>query len=248
MNRRLALLAAVSAASVVSSAAGADWKKLLERTLEGDAASGAASAALSNDEVVAGLKEALARGAERAVASLGQSDGFLGNAAVRIPLPESLRGVASVLETFGQQRYAEDFVRTMNRAAESAVPEAGPILGDAIRQMSVDDARTILDGPDDAATRYFRRVGEERLTARVRPIVTEATSRAGVTASYKQMVDRAGPAAGLVGGESLDLDGYVTGKALDGLFAVIAAEEKRIREDPAARGTDLLRKVFGAGG
>ena len=169
----------------------------------------------------------------------------LGNEAVRIPLPENLQTVGKMLNAVGQRRYADEFVRTMNRAAESAVPEASAILGDAIRQMSVEDARKILDGPDDAATQYFRRVGEERLTERLRPIVSDATSRTGVTASYKQLVDQAGSAAALVNTDSLDLDGYVTGEALDGLFLFIAAEEKRIRENPAARSTELLQKVFG---
>ncbi len=244
--RRLLLITTLLAAAVGHPpSAGADWKQLLEKTIEGATGSSATSAALSNDEVIGGLKEALANGAERAVSSLGRSDGFLGNSEVRIPLPESLQPVGKVLSALGQQRYTDEFVSTMNRAAESAVPEAGAILGDAIRQMTVEDAKRILDGPDDAATRYFRKVGEERLTTRLRPIVSDATSRTGVTASYKQLVDRAGSAAKLIDTDAVDLDGYVTGKALDGLFLVIAAEEKRIRENPAARTTELLQKVFG---
>jgi hypothetical protein len=245
---RAAALPLVLLIAMHASAASADWKKLLEQTLGGGdgAASAAASAALSNDDVVAGLKEALAKGAESAVGALGRPDGFLANSAVKIPLPESMQPVAKVLRTFGQQRYTDEFVQTMNRAAESAVPEAGAILGDAIRQMSVEDAKSILNGPDDAATRYFRQVGEERLTARLRPVVSDATSRAGVTSAFKQVVDQAGPAASLVESDAMDIDGYVTGKALDGLFLMIAAEEKRIRENPAARSTELLQKVFGA--
>lgn len=247
-TRRTLLLTGVAlSALVMHRGALADWRKLLEQTVGGDKTAGsAASAALSNDEVVAGLKEALASGAESAVSALGRPDGFLGNAKVRIPLPERLQSVGKVLDSLGQERYTQEFVQTMNRAAESAVPEAGPILGDAIRNMTVKDARDILDGPDDAATRYFRRVGGDRLTKRMRPIVSEATSRTGVTASYKELLDHAGPAASLVDTDALDLDGYVTGKALDGLFLLIAAEEKRIRENPAARTTELLQKVFGA--
>ena len=113
--------------------------------------------------------------------------------------------------------------------------------------MSVEDASGILNGPDDAATQYFRRVGEERLTSKLRPIVGDATSRAGVTSSYKNLIDQAGPAAAMMNADAMDLDGYVTNKALDGLFYMIAAEEKRIRENPAARSTELLQKVFGAG-
>jgi len=235
------------ALAVAAPASAADWRKLLDQGLGGgSAASTAAGAALSNDEVVRGLKEALANGVESAVGALGRTDGFLGNAAVRIPLPASLDPLAGMLRTIGQQHYTDEFVQTMNRAAEAAVPESAAILGDAIRQMSVDDAKSILNGPDDAATRYFRKVGEARLTGRLRPIVSEATSRTGVTASYKQLVGAAGPAARMLDTGALDLDGYVTGKALDGLFVMIAAEEKRIRENPAARTSELLRKVFGA--
>ena len=225
----------------------ADWKSLLDKAMQTPAAGGAgASAALAGDEIVAGLKEALARGAERAVEQLGRPDGFLGNGAVKIPLPESLQPVDSVLRTLGQGRYADEFVTTMNRAAERAVPESGPILGDAIRNMTVEEARTILDGPDDAATAYFRRVSEDKLTAALRPVVSDATAQAGVTGAYKQLVQQAGPAASLAGAELGDVDGYVTRETLDGLFTVIAAEEKRIRENPAARSSELLQRVFGA--
>ncbi|MCP5152394.1 MAG: DUF4197 domain-containing protein [Chromatiales bacterium] len=212
----------------------------------GQGTGAAAAGALTDSEVVSGLKEALAQGAERAVSELGRGDGFLGNPSVRIPIPESLRPVEKALRTFGQGRYADELVTTMNRAAEGAVPQAGPILGDAIREMTVEDAQRILSGPDDAATQYFRKVGDKRLTAALRPLVEQATSRAGVTAAYKGAIGKAGPAAGLLAQQAPDLDGYVTDKALDGLFAMIAAEEKRIRSNPLARGTDLLKKVFGA--
>jgi hypothetical protein len=227
----------------------ADWKKLLEQTLGDNKEIGAAatSAALSNEDMISGLKEALANGAQSAVNTLGRSGGFMGNSAVKIPVPDKLQSVASVLKTLGQQRYTDEFVQTMNSAAESAVPEAGAILGDAIRQMSVQDARAILDGPQDAATQYFRKVGEQRLTAKLQPIVSTATSRAGVTSSYKSLVKQAGPAASMINSDALDIDAYVTNKALDGLFLMIAAEEKRIRENPVARTSDLLQKVFGAG-
>ena len=249
MTLRIIFTGLVVAVTIFSNPAHADWKKLLEQTLGDNKAIGAAatSAALSNEDMVSGLKEALANGAQSAVNALGRSGGFMGNSAVQIPLPDKLQGVANVLKLVGQQRYTDEFVQTMNSAAESAVPEAGAILGDAIRQMSVEDARTILDGPDDAATQYFRRVGEERLTTKLRPIVSDATSRAGVTSSYKNLVSQAGSAASLVNSDAMDLDGYVTNKTLDGLFFMIAAEEKRIRENPAARTTELLQKVFGAG-
>jgi hypothetical protein len=247
-TRSLVLLCLTTALALPGSASAQSskgWRGLLEQLGTSPGAS-VADAALSNDEIVGGLKEALAQGAERAVSTLGRSDGFLGNADVRVPLPGRLSGVGSTLRTLGQGRYVDEFEHTMNRAAEAAVPEASAILGDAIRQMTVEDARAILDGPEDAATSYFREVGEERLTTRMLPIVSEATSNAGVTSAYKGLLDRAGPAASLVGAD-LDLDGYVTSKALDGLFFMIAAEEKRIRENPVARSTDLLKKVFGGG-
>lgn len=227
----------------------ADWKKLLEQALGGDQGLGAAvsSAALSNEDMIGGLKEALANGAQAAVNALGRNGGFMGNSAVQIPLPDKLQTVSKILNAVGQQRYADEFVQTMNSAAESAVPEAGAILADAIRQMSISDARAILDGPGDAATQYFRRVGEQRLFAKIQPLVSDATSRAGVTSSYKNLVNQAGPTAALLNSDTLDLDGYVTNKTLDGLFFMIAAEEMRIRENPAARTTQLLQKVFGAG-
>ena len=248
MTCRIIFAALVLAMTSLLNPAQADWKKLLEQTLEGDKAMGAAaSSALSNEDMVNGLKEALASGAQSAVDTLGRSGGFMQNNAVKIPLPEKLQSVGSVLEAVGQGQYVDEFVQTMNSAAETAVPEAGAILADSIRQMSVEDARGILNGPDDAATQYFRRVGEDRLTNKLRPIVGDATSRAGVTSSYKNLLDQAGPAAAMMNADAMDLDGYVTNKALDGLFFMIAAEEKRIRENPAARSTELLQKVFGAG-
>jgi hypothetical protein len=225
-------------------AAHADWKSQLESLLGGG--TGSAPTALSNQDVVAGLKEALSQGARRAVDELGRADGFLADARVRIPMPAELKKLESALRAVKQDRYADEFIVTLNRAAEAAVPEASAVLGDAIRQMTVNDARQILNGPDNAATLYFRRVGEERLTGRMRPIVSEATSRTGVTSSYKALMDKAGFAAKLAGADSVDIDGYVTERALDGLFLLIAEEEKRIRENPLARSTELLKTVFGS--
>ncbi len=222
----------------------ADWKNLLDSVIGGGGEPG--SAALGDQEIVSGLKEALDQGARRAVDELGQTDGFLGDTRVRIPMPPDLAKVESALRTLKQDRYADEFIVTMNRAAEAAVPEASAVLGDAIREMTVDDAKKILNGPDNAATQYFRRVGEERLTTRIRPIVNDATSKTGVTQSYKALMDKAGFAARLIGSDNVDIDGYVTERTLDGLFLLIAEEEKRIRENPLARSTDILKKVFGA--
>lgn len=205
-----------------------------------------AKSALSNSEVVSGLKEALANGVESAINTLGRPGGFLGNKLVEIAVPDSLETIASTARTLGQGQYVDSFETTMNQAAEKAVPEAASILADAIRQMSVDDAMNILNGSDDAATQYFQKVSEASLAEKFKPIVKQATDQAGVTAAYKNLAGQASPLlGGIMEGSALDLDQYVTDKSLDGLFKYIAMEEKRIRENPAARSTDLLKKVFG---
>lgn len=212
---------------------------------------------LSQDQMIGGLKEALGKGVQNAVSRLGHDGGFLTNLNVKIPMPEKLRTVEKTLRTLKQDKLADDFVRSMNSAAEKAVPEAGTVFGDAIKQMSIADAKSILTGTNNAATQYFRRVTETNLFARFHPVVTNATQQVGVTAYYKRMTAQASSGSslgGLFGGkgliktEDLDVDKYVTGKALDGLFKMVAEEEKRIRENPVARTTDLLQKVFGASG
>jgi hypothetical protein len=216
----------------------------------------AALGALSTDQVTAGLKEALAKGVQQAVSTLGKEDGFLSDVSVKIPMPDSLKKVETTLRSLGQEKMADEFVTTMNRAAEQAVPEAAAVLGDSVKQMSIADAKNILTSTNNAATEYFRRTGETNLYARFLPIVKAATEKAGVTSAYKKMSDAAsGELGGLGGfGRSLltshtpNLDDYVTRKALDGLFLKIGEQEKQIRENPVARTTDLLQKVFGAVG
>ena len=204
-----------------------------------------ASSMLGESEIVAGLKEALASGVETAVKTLGKTDGFMGNPLVQIPLPDSLKLVEKTARSLGQGQYADNFISTMNHAAEEAVPEAAELLGEAIRNMSVEDATKILNGPDDAATQYFRKVSGEQLANRFKPIVEKATNQAGVTSAYKGLTANAGSLlGGFISQDSLDVDKYITDKALDGLFIYMAIEEKKIRENPLARGTDLLKKVF----
>ena len=244
LTSRLACGAVLLAASSVCSAQLGDLMNQVK--VPGMSTSDLATAALSNDEIVGGLKEALAQGTESAINSLGTKNGYFKDQAVRIAVPDQFSQVESALRMLGQEKYIRRFERSMNRAAEKAVPEAASIFGDAIREMSVDDAQRILNGPDDAATQYFRKVGEDRLTQAFRPIVSEATDKAGVTKAYKNALDKAGPAAGLLGSQVPDLDAYVTEKALDGLFLKVAEEEKRIRTNPAARSTELLEKVFGS--
>ena len=218
-------------------------ESLLEDLKELPVVSSLGGAALSNDDIVGGLKEALAQGTRSAVKRLGREDGYFGDPKVKIPLPGRLSSVEKALRLVGQARYADEFVLSMNRAAERAVPEASAVFGSAIREMTLEDAKKILDGPDDAATQSFRRVGEVDLRERMMPIVSEATSALGATSAYKKLIDKAGPAAQLAG-SSLNLDRYVTNVALNGLFKLIAAEEKRIRENPVARTTELMKKVF----
>ena len=234
-------------------ALGADFLDLLKhKAASGQTASVPGSiTSLSQDQMVQGLKEALGKGVQKAVANLGKTDGFLKDLHVKIPMPESLQKVEKTLRTLGQDKLADEFVTTMNRAAEQAVPEGAAVLGGAVSQMSIADAQSILTGTNNAATQYFRRTSETSLHTRLLPIVKAATEKAGVTGAYKRMTDKAGGGFGgfgskFIGKEMPDLDAYVTHKALDGLFLKIAEEEKQIRENPLARTTDMLQKVFGA--
>jgi hypothetical protein len=200
---------------------------------------------LDTQTIAAGLKQALEIGSGRAASALGKVDGYLKNPPVHIPVPDQLQRAESLLRKMGAGKYADQFVTSLNRAAEAAAPKAKPILVDVIRNMTFEDAVGILRGADDAATQYFRRHSQDRLTAIFRPVVARTTSDVGVTAYYKRFVQKAA-GTGLVDTRGLELDDYVTRKALDGLFYMLAQEERRIREDPVARTTELLRQVFGS--
>jgi hypothetical protein len=199
----------------------------------------------TQQQMVAAVREALNQGKDRAIGFLGRRDGFLKNAEARIPMPSHLTRVEQGLRKLGQNKIADDFILSLNRAAESAVPLAKKVLADAIRKMTVKDVVNIVRGPDDAATQYFRHVSEPKLRREILPIVAKSTDRMGVTRSYKKLIAQAGPLAAIVDLKSLDLDAYVTQKSLEGLFLFIAKEEKHIRENPVARTTELLRLVFG---
>ena len=202
--------------------------------------------ALAQGDAVAGIREALAKGTETAVNTLGRSDGFWGNPAARIPLPSAVERVGSTMSKVGLGSVVDEFHLTLNRAAEQAVPEVAGILGNAARQLTVADALEIVRGPDNAATQYFRRTAGEELFARIRPKVAEATQQVGVTQQYKALNDKAKPFMALTGGERpSDLDSYVTDKALDALFVQIAEQEQLIRNNPAERTSEILRDVFG---
>ena len=248
------LLPLVLALSIVPAHAG-----LLDALGLGKTSTNTPLSALSQDQMVGGLKDALGNGLQHAIATLGHAGGFLTNLDVKIPLPEKLQTVEKTLRALKQDKLADDFVATMNHAAEQAVPEAASVFGDAVKQMTIDDAKTILTGPPDAATQFFRRTTQTNLYARFLPIIQKATARTGATAAYKNMMTKVsgnGALGGALGGlannylgaDALDVDAYVTNKTLDGLFKMVAEEEKSIRENPIARTTDLMQKVFGAGG
>jgi hypothetical protein len=221
-----------------------DWLQKLDGAAPTGSSTATGVAALSEAEIIAGLKEALNVGIERATSLLGQEGGFLNDATVRIPIPESLRQVERALRSVGQEALADDFLMSMNRAAEKATPATTSILVDTVKGMSLDDARSILSGPDDAATQYFRRTNEAKLRDTILPIIQDATAQTGVTATYKRMTGSLGFLSQFTDPDSLDLDRYVTQKALDGLFFKLAQEEELIRRDPLARSTELLKKVF----
>lgn len=215
----------------------------LQDVLNSTVQQAAAGGSLSETDIAAGLKEALATGTTRAISRIGVTDGFWQNPRLKIPLPDTLTQVEKTLRMLGQGGKVDEFHLSLNRAAEQAVPEAASIFGNAIRGMTLADARSILQGAPDAATNYFRGKTSAVLTAKFAPIVARATASVGATRKYK---DLAGKVTRLVPGYQLqDIDAYVTSRALDGLFQTLGDEEMRIRQDPAARTTEILRKVFG---
>jgi len=215
-----------------------DWLKEAARKLGGEKG-------LSDDEIVNGLKQALEIGTSNAVKTVSQTNGYFKNPRIRIPLPENVKKVEKLLRATGFGRRVDEFELSMNRAAERAAPEAKTIFWDAIKQMSFTDARQILDGSDDAATQYFQDKTAGRLQKIFKPITHQAMSEVGVTHSY-QSIDNKIKTIPFADQMSFDLDQYVTDKALSGLYLMLAEEEKKIRQDPAARVTDLLKKVFGS--
>jgi len=200
---------------------------------------------ISNRDAVAGLKDALSKGAQAAVAKLGKEDGFFGDPRIRIPLPPSMKSAESVMHSIGLGKQADDLVLRMNRAAEAAVPQAKSLLVDAAKRMTVQDAKGILTGGDDAATQFFKHTATEPLARKFKPVVRKAMAKVKLAEKYDEIA-AAGAKFGLVKKEDANLDDYVTRKALDGLFVGIADEEKKIRQNPAAAASSIVRKVFGA--
>ncbi len=201
--------------------------------------------AISNKDAIGGLKAALEKGSQVAVAALGKTDGFFGNDKVRIPLPETLKRYEKLMRQFGMGKYADELILTMNRAAEAAVPEAKKLFVDAVKKMTVQDAKGILTGGDTAGTEYFKRTTAEPLRAKFLPIVQAAIRKVKLAEKYDEFAAK-GVQFGVVKKEDAHLDQYVTQKALDGLFFMVAEEEKKIRKDPVKAGSDIIKKVFGA--
>lgn len=200
---------------------------------------------ISGKDAGGGLKEALTQGAGKAVDLLGKQDGFLGNPKVKIPLPESAQKVEGLMRGLGLGKQADELVNAMNRAAEAAVPQAKTLLVNSIKQMSVEDAKGILSGGEDAATQYFRRTTSGPLAEKFKPVVKGAMAKVKLAEKYDQFAGKAAK-FGLVREQDAHLENYVTQKTLDGLYLMIAEEEKTIRKDPAGAAGKLAQKVFGA--
>jgi hypothetical protein len=200
---------------------------------------------LTNTEASSGLKAALIQGAEKAVGQLSRADGFLGNAEVKIPLPDALKKTEKAMRMFGMGKQADELVLKMNRAAEAAVPEAKALLIDATKKMTVTDAKSILGGGDDAATQYFKKTTSAPMAAKFLPIVKKATENVQLAQQYNKFAE-AGSKFGLVKKEQVNLEQYVTQKTLDGVYLMMAKEEAAIRQDPVGQSSKLLKKVFGA--
>ncbi len=233
------ILGAVSLACFAQSQLESIWKKA-GKTAQ---SAGLGGAGLNTDKIAAGLKEALAVSTSRAVATTGRPDGFLKNEAIKILLPDKLQRVGKGLRLLGMGSQLDELEVGMNRAAEQATPQAKQIFLNAVTQMTFADARKVLSGGDTAATDYFRRQTSEQLTTAFKPIVHAAMLRVGVIKQYNTVMQTS-VAAPMVG-QNFDLDNYVVGKTMDGLFYTLSQEEMKIRKDPAARTTALLKEVFG---
>ncbi len=208
-------------------------------------AAGNPLAGFSNQDQVTSLKQALDQGVQTAVASLAKPDGYFGNAKVRIPLPENLQKLDGGLRRLGMGKYADELQLAMNRAAEAAAPEAKALLVNAVKNMRVTDAKNILLGGDDSATQYFRKNTETALGGKFQPIVVNAMQKVQLAQKYDQFAGK-GVQLGLVDAKNANLENYVTQKALDGLFVMVAEQEKSIRANPLEATGNLAKKIFGA--
>lgn len=200
---------------------------------------------ISNSDATSGLRQALTDGSAAAVSLLGRENGFFGNPRVKIPLPPSMQRVEGAMRMVGMRKQADELVLSMNRAAEAAAPEARALLLDSVKKMSVQDAKGILTGGDTAATEYFKRTTQAQLTQRFLPIVRKATERVGLAQQYNSLAAQ-GAQFGLVKQDDVTIESYVTRKALDGLYLMIAEQEKQFRQNPMGAASGIVQKVFGA--
>ena len=207
--------------------------------------SGSGLSGISNDDQIGGLKQALTQAAETAVKNLSKKNGYLGNDKVRIPLPGSLKKVDDLLHQFGMGQYGDDLRTSINRAAEAAVPEAKKLLVGAVKGMTIEDAKGILTGGDNAATQYFRSRTEAPIAAKFRPIIEKSMKKVGLAQKYDEFAGK-GAKFGLVDQKDANLDDYITRRAMDGLFLMMSDEEKAIRSDPLKATGNLAKKVFSA--
>ncbi len=220
----------------------------LENAVQGQAPAAANPSGLSgisNTDQIGSLKQALSQGAETAVASLAKENGYFGNDKVKIPLPDSLKKVEGLMRTVGMGRYADELTLSMNRAAEAAVPEAKALLIGAVKNMTVQDAKGILTGGNDAATQYFRKNTEAALTGKFKPIVSKSMQKVKLAEKYDQFAGK-GVQYGVVDSKDAKLDDYITRRALDGLYLMMAEQEKAIRANPLEATGNLAKKVFSA--
>ncbi|NIA19893.1 MAG: DUF4197 family protein [Xanthomonadaceae bacterium] len=233
---------------LVGNVSAADWLKKGKDLLGGSGLSSggsAASKALSTDEIGSGLKEALRVGSERVVAQLGKTDGFNADPQIHIPLPENLKKVQSALNKVGMSSMVDDLELRLNRAAEAATPKAKKLFGDAIKEMTMDDAKAIYQGPDDAATSYFKGKMSKPLAEEMKPIVEKSLDEVGAIQSYDKVMSKY-KSLPFVPDAKADLTNHVLDKGMDGIFYYIAKEEAAIRQNPVKRTTELLQRVFGA--
>ncbi len=200
---------------------------------------------LTNQDASRGIKGALTKGATSAITRLGVPGGFLNNPKVKIPLPPALGQLAKGMRMMGRGKDADELVAAMNQAAEQAVPEARALMLNAVKTMSLEDAKKILTGGDDSVTQFFKAKTAAPLAVKFLPIVKKATDRVGLAQKYNQFAGQ-GAKLGLIKGDAANIEAYVTGKALDGLYLMIGEEEHAIRQNPAAAGSAIVSKVFGA--
>lgn len=250
MPGRLVIIAVISTVltlvSFTSTAGLLDWLGLSDDPVEKKKTSTSTqSADLNTTQIISALKQALKKSTDYAVSHLGKENGFLDNERVRIPLPDNLQRIEKIMRSVGASKYADEFVETMNHAAEKAISKSRPVFTEALNKMTIQDGLKILNGPDNAATEYFRQKTESTITQQVLPITRTVTNQGGVTTSYKRLIDKLGFARSLMDEDQVDLDQYITVKAVEGLFKTIEEQEKKIRNDPVQQTTRLLKQVFG---